>query len=153
MSGKNLSPEDRLDRVYRLMALMFLGVGTIQVIGALRYLIPAGSSLIPLVRWVKLGVAAVTLALCVLAIWKSLSFKRACAGCSLMAREGFVYEAIRKSGLRAGFVVFLALILMQAVAAEPALPARFFLYAALAVLELTFSLSFLVTSHVGGADE
>ena len=153
MPEKNLSPEDRLDRVYRLIAFVFVGTGAMHLVGALRYVMPQGGWFTQLSMWMRDAVLIAVPALCVLTIWRSWSFKRACAGYSLMAREGFVFGAIQKSGLRAGFVAFLALVFMLVAADEPTLPAKFFLNLALAVLTLTFSISFLVTSYVGNVDE
>jgi hypothetical protein len=61
--------------------------------------------------------------------------------------------AIQKSALRAAFVMWPALALLQAGADEPTLPAKSYLSIALAILTLTFSISYLVSSYVGGADE
>ena len=55
--------------------------------------------------------------------------------------------------LRDIFYGDLALALLQAGADEPTLPAKFYLSIALAILTLTFSISYLVSSYVGGADE
>jgi len=153
MPEKNLSPEDRLDRVYRLIALVFVGIGTMHLVGALRYLMPQGGWFTQVSMWIRDVVLIVVPALCALTIWRSWSFKRACAGCSLMVKQGFVFGAIQKSGLRAGFIAFMALVFMQVVADEPALPAKFYLSAALAVLTLAFSISFLVSSYVANAEE
>ena len=153
MSQKKLSPEDRLDGVYRLIACVFLIIGLMHVVGALKFVIPQGGWFSHLGVWVRYAVLLLVPALCVLTLWKSFSFKRACAGCSLLAREGFVFGAIQKSAVRAGFLVFLALVLMHAVSDDFTLPAKFYLTVALAILTLTFSISYLLTSYVSNADE
>lgn len=153
MTNRNLSPEDRLDRVYRLIAMVFLVIGTLHVVAALKYVLAGEAWFLDFMRWVRTAVILVVPVLCALTIWSSWSFKRACAGCSLVVRDGFVYRAIQKSGVRAGFLAFLALAFMQEVADEPTFPARFFINIALAVLALTFSISFLVSSHVGNQED
>jgi hypothetical protein len=153
MPDRNLSPEDRLDRVYRMVALVFLVIGALHMVAALKFVMPAEGWFTAFMIWVRRVVIIVVPVLCVLTIWRSWSFKRACAGCSLLVRDGFVFGAIQKSGLRAGLLGFVALVFLQVVAYEPTFPAKFFLDLALAVLTLTFSISFLVTSYVGNADE
>ena len=153
MPQKNLSPEDRLDGVYRTIAFLLLVIGFMYVFRALQFVLPRGGWFTDIGQWVRYAVLVVVPALSALTFWRSFSFKRACAGCSLMARGGFVFAVIQKSALRAAFVMWPALALLQAGADEPTLPAKFYLSIALAILTLTFSISYLVSSYVGGADE
>jgi hypothetical protein len=153
VSHQNLTAEDRLDRMYRLLAMVFLGIGTMYVVGALQFVLPQGGWFTQVARWIRVAVLVVVPVLCGLAVWRGLSFKRACAGASLMAKEGFVFGAIQKSAVRAGFLVWIALVLMRELSDDSTLPAKFYLNTAMAVLTLTFSISFLRSSSVEAEHE
>lgn len=149
MSQNKPSAEDRLDRVYRLLAFVFLTIGALKSLGAIQLIVPRDSLLggiAPLVRQALLIVAPL---LCALTLWKGVSFKRSCRGCSLIARDGFVFHAIQNSVIRAGLLTFLSLVLMQELADYTTLPSWFYLNLALAIMMLTFSISFLASSYVG----
>ena len=147
MPGNKLSPEDRLDSVYRAVALVFLAIGALHTAAAVQQVVTHGTGFFHAASLFRQSMLVVTLLLCVLAIWRSVSFTRNCVGCSLMVKDGFVFHSIQKSGLRAGFLTFIALVFMQEFADGSTLPVKFFLNMGLAIITLTFSISYLISSY------
>jgi hypothetical protein len=105
---------------------------------------------VALVRTVLLLTALV---LCLLTFLRTVSYKRACQGRSLLVREGFVFREIQKSAVRAAFVTYISLVVMNGLADHSSLPGRFYLHLALAIITLTFGISYLISSHVSGGQD
>ena len=148
MSERGISVEERLDAVYRLVAIVFLGVGTVHGVAALRYVLTAGSLMHMLATQVRSAFLVIIPLLCVWVVWRAVSLKaRAARGAGLVA-GGFVRDAVLRAAVTAGLATYVTLVVMHGASDDTALPVKFFLNSAMAVMSLTFGVGYLVRTTV-----
>ncbi len=153
MSDSNVTAEDRLDRVYRTVALVMLAIGSVDLLRAIALVGKHSDAFTHVAALTRSALILAALALCLFTLVRCVSYKRACQGRSLLVRNGFVFQQIQKSAVRAAFVTYFALVMMNGHADDSSLPGRFYLHLALAIITLTFGISYLISSHVAGGQD
>lgn len=152
MSETGVSAEDRVDTVYRLTALALLSIGVVHGTGALQEVVANGATTSLIASGIHKTFLVVAPLLCAIAMWKSLAYRRkAGPGCRLV-KDGFVYHSIQRAAVNAGFVTYLSLAMMHGFSDDTSLPVRFYLNLAMAIMTVTFSVSYLLSSRVGSDD-
>lgn len=152
MSKKVLSGEDQLDANYRLVAIVFLCIGLVSATGATQFLVPAGSAMTQVVSMLHNGFLVVAPLLCIYVVWRGvMSRAKACAAQPLVG-GGFVFHSIRKAAVIAALVTYASLAFMHELSDDTTLPVKFYLNLAMAIMTLTFSATYLMTSRVGPDD-
>lgn len=152
MSERESSAEDRLDANYRLIAILFLCVGGVNGAAAVQLLLNEGGTAFMVVSYVRQALLIITSFLCVFTAWKSLSSTRKYGRGCILVRDGFVFRSIMKAAVIAGLIAYLSLVFMHGFSDNSSLPAKFYLNLAMAIMALTFSVAYLVSSSVKADD-
>lgn len=147
MSEQGISVEERLDALYRLLAVLFLGVGIVHATGALREVLAPGS-LMTIATQVRRAFIVIIPLLCVWLVWRAVSLKaRAGQGASLAA-GGFVRDALLRAAVTGGVVTYVTLVMMHGASDDTVLSVKFYLNGAMAVMTLAFGVGYLVRTTV-----
>lgn len=148
MSERGTSVEESLDALYRLVAVVFLGVGAVHGVGALREVLASGGLMHTIATQVGRAFIVIIPLLCLWLVWRGVSLKaRAGRGVSLAA-GGFVRDAMLRAAVTAGFVTYVTLVVMHVASDDTMLTVKFYLNSAMAVMTLTLGAGYLVRTRV-----
>lgn len=153
MSERGIPVEERLDAIYRRVAIVFLGVGTVHGAGALRDVLAAGSLILTIATQVRRAFIVIIPLLCVWVVWRAVSLKARAGRRAGLAAGGFVRDAILRAAVTAGLVTYVTLIMMHGASDDTVLPVKFYLNSAMAVMTLTFGVGYLVRTNVHAEGE
>ena len=149
MSEPGIPVEERLDAMYRIVSFVFLAVGTVHGAGALREVLAPNGLMHAVATQVGRAFIVVVAILCTWAIWRGIMLKIRNGRGHSLAAGGFVLEAIQRAAVTAGLVAYATLVVMHGASDDTMLSVRFFLNGAMALMTLTFGVSYLVRTTVG----
>jgi hypothetical protein len=148
VSERGIPVEERLDAIYRLVAILFLGVGAVHGIGALRDVLATGSVVLTVATPVRSAFIVIIPLLCLWVVWRAVSLKARAGRGAGLAAGGFVRDAILRAAVTAGLATYITLVAMHGASDDTLLPVKFYLNSAMAVMTITFGVSYLVRTTV-----
>jgi hypothetical protein len=137
-----------MDAVYRLVAFVFLGVGTVHGVGALREVLMPGGLAHTVATQVGRALIVIMPIFLVWVIWRAMALKTCGGRGRMLACGGFVLDAVQRAAVTAGLLTYATLVVMHGASDNTVLPAKFYLNGAMAAMTLTFGVGYLVRTTV-----
>ena len=159
MSGSSalrsgMAAEERLDSLYRLVALVMLLVGIVMGIGALKFLLAEDSSALAVWAVIAKALGISGIALSAFTIFKGIRFKIEFGRNPMQVRGGFVVHSLRNAAIFAGFTAYFVLNMINMAVDEPATyPVSFYLRFEIALTNVTFGVAYLIMSRETTQDD